>query len=118
MLGDALVLVATGLFITRLTGHPADVGLVLTAYALPLVAFILIGGVIADRLPRQTVMIASDATRAVLHGTLALLIATGVVRIWHMVVIGLLFGTAEAFFRPAYTGLVPQTVPEDSIQAA
>ncbi|MEP6696118.1 MAG: MFS transporter [Pseudonocardiales bacterium] len=118
VIGDALVIVAIGLYVTRLTGHPSDVGIVLTAYALPLVLFILFGGVVADRLPRQSVMIAADIVRAVLHGSLAVLIATGTVRIWHMVVIGLLFGTAESFFRPAYTGLVPQTVPEDDIQGA
>ena len=118
VIGDALLIVAVGLYVTRLTGNPSDVGIVLTAYALPLVLFILFGGVIADRLPRQTVMIVSGVVRAVLHGALALLIATGTVRIWHMVVIGVLFGAAESFFRPAYTGLVPQTVPEADIQAA
>ena len=118
VIGDALVIVAIGLYVTRLTGNPSDVGVVLTAYALPLVLFILFGGVVADRLPRQAVMIAADVVRAVLHGTLALLIATGTVRIWHMVIIGVLFGTAESFFRPAYTGLVPQTVPEQDIQGA
>jgi len=117
-IGDALVLVAVGLYVTRLTGDSSDVGLVLGAYSLPLVAFVLLGGVLADRLPRQQVMIASDVVRGLLHGTLALLIVTGQVRIWHMVVIGALFGTAEAFFRPAYTGLVPQTVPEEDIQSA
>jgi Transmembrane secretion effector len=118
VIGDALVIVAIGLFVTRHFGDPSDVGLVLTAYALPLVLFVLVGGVIADRLPRQTVMVVSDVIRGTLHGTLALLIATGVVQVWHMVVIGLLYGTAEAFFRPAYTGLVPQTVAERDIQAA
>lgn len=117
-IGDALVLVAVGLYVTRLTGDPADVGLVLGAYSLPVVLFVLLGGVLADRLPRQRVMIVSDVVRCVLHATLALLIATGVVQIWHMVVIGALFGTAEAFFRPAYTGLVPQTVEEEDIQPA
>ncbi len=117
-LGDGLVLVAVGLFVTRLTGDPADVGLVLAGYSVPLVLFVLFGGVVADRLPRQTLMVASDVVRGVLHGLLALLIATGAVRVWHMVVIGVLFGTAEAFFRPAYTGLVPQTVPESDIQGA
>ena len=117
-IGDALVLVAVGLYVTRLTGDSSDVGLVLGAYSLPLVVFVLLGGVLADRLPRQQVMIASDVVRGLLHGTLALLIVTGQVRIWHMVVIGALFGTAEAFFRPAYTGLVPQTVPEEDIQSA
>ena len=118
VLGDGLVLVAIGLYVTRLTGDPADVGLVLAAYSLPLVSLLLIGGVIADRVPRRRVMIAADAVRGVVHGVLALLIATGAVRIWHMVVVGVVFGTAEAFFQPAYTGLVPQTVPEDEIQAA
>ncbi len=118
VIGDALILVAVGLFVTRLTGEPGDVGAVLTAYAAPLVLFALVGGVVADRLPRQTVMVVSDVIRGTLHGLLALLIATGAVRIWHMLVIGVLFGTAEAFFRPAYVGLVPQTVPEDQIQPA
>ena len=118
LLGDGLVIVAIGLYVTRLTGNPADVGLVLAAYAIPLVAFVLLGGVFADRLPRQRVMVASDTIRAVLHAVLAVLILTGAVRIWQMVVIGMLFGTAEAFFRPAYTGLVPQTVGEHRIQDA
>lgn len=118
VIGDAMVIVAVGLYVTRLTGKPSDVGLVLAAYAFPMVALILIGGVIADRLPRQQVMIVTDVIRAVLHGTLAVLIVTSAVRVWHMVVVGALFGTAEAFFRPAYTGLVPQTVPEQDIQAA
>lgn len=118
VIGDALVLVAVGLFVTRLTGDPGDVGLVLGAYSLPLLLLVLFGGVLADRVPRQRLMIASDVARAVLHGTLALLILTGAVQVWHMVVIGALFGTAEAFFRPAYTGLVPQTVDEDQIQSA
>ena len=118
MLGDALVIVAIGLFVTRLTGNPSDVGIVLTAYSAPIVVFVLFGGVIADRLPRQLLMVGTDAVRGTLHAILAILIATGAVRIWHMVVIGLLFSTAEAFFRPAYTGLVPQTVPESEIQPA
>lgn len=118
MVGDGLVIIAIGLFVTRLTGDPGDVGLVLAAYSIPLVLFVLIGGVFADRLPRQAVMITADVVRCVLHAILAVLIATELVRIWQMVVIGVLYGTAQAFFQPAYTGLVPQTVPEDQIQAA
>lgn len=119
VVGDALVVVAIGLFVTRLTGRPADVAIVLAAYAAPLVMFVLIGGVVADRLPRQVVMVISDLIRAGLHGVLAVLIVAGTVRIWQMAVIGVLYGTAEAFFRPAYTGLIPQTVAsDDDIQAA
>jgi MFS family permease len=118
VIGDGLVIVAIGLFVTKLTGDPRDVGVVLAAYVIPLVLFLLVGGVIADRLPRQAVMITTDLIRALLHGTLALLILSGAIQIWHMVVIGLLFGTSQAFFQPAYTGLVPQTVPENEIQQA
>lgn len=118
VIGDALVIVAIGLYVTRLTHRPSDVGLVLGAYALPMVFFLLLGGVVADGMPRQLVMLTSDLVRALVHAILAVLIATATVRIWHMVVIGLVYGAAEAFFRPAYTGLVPQTVPEQAIQPA
>jgi transmembrane secretion effector len=74
--------------------------------------------VFADRLPRHLVVVATDLVRFALHALLALLIVTGEVRIWHVVAIGVLFGTAEAFYRPAATGLLPQTVPEDEIQEA
>jgi MFS family permease len=116
-IGDRIVFVALALYVTDI-GSPTDVGLVLAAHALPLVAFVLIGGVWADRLPRTKVMISTDFVRFALHALLAALIFTGEVEIWHIVVIEALFGTAEAFFKPALTGLVPQTVPEDEIQPA
>jgi MFS family permease len=116
-IGDRIVYVALALYVTDI-GSPTDVGLVLAAATFPLVAFLLLGGVWADRLPRHKVMIVTDLARFVLHAVLAALIFTDEVEIWHIVVIEALFGTAEAFFRPAYTGLVPQTVPEDRIQDA
>jgi len=118
MVGDRIVTVAIALFVVDLTGSATDLGLVLAAYSLPLIGFLLVGGVFADRLPRHLVVVATDLVRFALHALLALLIVTGEVRIWHVVAIGLLFGAAEAFFRPAATGLLPQTVPEDEIQEA
>jgi MFS family permease len=116
-IGDRIVFVALALYVTDL-GSPSDVGIVLAAHALPLVAFLLIGGVWADRLPRHKVMVATDLIRFALHALLAALIFTGTVEIWQIALIEAAFGTAEAFFRPAYTGLVPQTVPEEQIQPA
>ena len=118
VVGDRLVIVALALFVTDLTGSATDVGLVLGAQTLPFVVFLLIGGVWADRLPRARLMVATDVVRAALHVLLAALIFTDVVEIWHLVVIEALFGTAEAFFRPAYTGLLPRTIPEPEIQEA
>ncbi|HUR85338.1 MAG TPA: MFS transporter [Solirubrobacteraceae bacterium] len=118
VVGDGIVVVALALFVVDLTGSATDLGFVLGAYSLPLTAFLLVGGVFADRLPRHLVVVVTDLVRFALHGLLAILILTGDVRIWHIVVIGMLFGTAEAFFRPASTALLPQTVPEDEIQEA
>jgi MFS family permease len=117
MIGDGIVFVALALYVTEI-GSPTDVGIVLAASTISLVGFLALGGVWADRLPRNRVMIATDLIRFVLHALLAALIFTGAVEIWHLIVIEALFGAAEAFFRPAYTGLVPQTVPEDLIQEA
>jgi MFS family permease len=116
-LGDRIVFVALALYVTDI-GSPSDVGIVLAAHAIPLVGFLLLGGVWADRLPRHRVMIATDLTRFALHALLAALIFTGTVEIWAIALIEAAFGTAEAFFRPAYTGLIPQTVPEAEIQPA
>ncbi len=118
VLGDRIVTVALALFVIDLTGNPTDLGFVLAAHAIPLVAFMLIGGIWADRVPRHRLMVLTDLIRFVLHATLAALIITGEVEIWQVVVIEALFGTAEAFFRPASTAVVPQTVPEAEIQEA
>jgi MFS family permease len=117
MLGDGIVVVALALYVSEI-GTPTDVGLVLASATIPLVVFLLIGGVWADRLPRHKLIIATDLVRFGLHALLATLIFTDAIEIWHLVVIEALFGTAEAFFRPAFTGLVPQTVPEELIQEA
>jgi MFS family permease len=116
--GDQVVIVALALYITQHTGSATDLGLVLAAQTIPLVALILFGGVWADRLPRQRIMIAADLARAALHGILALLILNGGASVGQMVVIEALFGAARAFFQPAYTGLLPQTISEPLIQDA
>lgn len=118
VIGDRVVVVAIALFVTQSTGSATDLGLVLAGQALPLVVLLLIGGVWADRLPRHRIMIAADLVRANLHTLLAVLVLTGRVRIWELVVIEAGFGAAQAFFQPAYCGLIPQTVPEPLIQDA
>ena len=117
-LGDRLVFVALALYVTDI-GSPTDVGLVLAANASRSSRLLLFGGVWADRLPRHRVMVVTDLVRALLHGLLARadLLSAPVADLGDRV-IEAGFGTAHAFFRPAYTGLVPQTVPEDVLQQA
>jgi len=118
VLGDRVVIVALALFVTETTRSATDLGIVLAAQSLPLVALLLLGGVWADRLPRQRIIVATDVVRAALHGLLALLIVLGRVPVWQIALIEACFGAAQAFFQPAYSGLVPQTVPEAEIQDA
>ncbi len=116
--GDQVVFVALALFVTRRTGSATDLGEVLAAGSFPFIALLLFGGVWADRLPRHRIMVACDVVRAALHALLAILIFAGTVRIWEIVVLEALFGAARAFFYPAYSGLLPQTVDEDLVQEA
>ena len=117
VVGDRLIIVAIALYLTEV-GSPSDVGIVLAANMTPFVLLLLIGGVWADRLPRHQVMVATDVVRFALHALLAALIFAGDVPLWQIAGIEALFGAAMAFSRPAYTGLLPQTVPEEDIQAA
>lgn len=116
--GSNAVAVALAIYVTRRTGSPSDLGLILAAQTVPFVLLLLFGGVWADRLPRHRVMIASDLVRAAIHALLAALILAGSAQIWEIATIEAIFGVAWAFFQPAETGLMPQTVPEGEIQSA
>lgn len=116
--GDRLVLVALALLVTQRTGSTTDLGVVIGAQTAALVLFLLLGGAWADRLPRHRIMVSTDLLRCLLHGALAVLIFADALALWQLIAIEVCFGAAEAFFRPAYSGLIPQTVPEELIQDA
>lgn len=118
IMGDSMIWVAAALYITTTTGSTRDVGIVLAAGSATLVVFLLFGGVWADRRPRQRIMIGSDLIRATVQTILAALIFAGSPPLWLFACLVAVFGAASAFFQPAYTGLVPQTVPEELIQEA
>ncbi|HUR50798.1 MAG TPA: MFS transporter [Mycobacteriales bacterium] len=119
LLGDRLVLVATPFAVLALPdGGPGGVGLVLGANALGFAVFVLVGGVVADRLPRQLTMLGSDAVRALVQGFSAYLLLSGHATVASLAVLQLLYGAAEAFFRPAVLGLVPQVVDPGEEQPA
>jgi len=116
--GSSLVPVALAFAVIDLTGSPSALGLVLSAGLVSRVCLLLLGGVVADRLPRQHVMIASDALRATTQGVVALLLLTGTAHVWELLVLFALFGAGDAFFSPASTGLVPATVSPARLQQA
>jgi MFS family permease len=101
-----------------LTGSRSDLGIVLAAQTVPMILFLLIGGALADRLPRNGVMVGTNLVNAAAQGATAVLVLTHAARIWHLVALQLLAGTARAFFFPASQGVVPQTVPAELLQEA
>ncbi len=117
-IGDGVVPVALSFAVLDLTGSIRDLGLILAAQSLPLILFVLIGGVWADRLSRRKVMLASDLVRAGVQGTSAVLLLTGGASIWALALLQALYGTARAFFGPAGTGLVLETVEPEHLQSA
>ena len=117
-LGDGLLPVAISFAVLDLTGSASDLGLVLAVRLLPLIAFLLVGGVWADRLPRQWVMIGSDVVRGATQAILAGLLLTGTAELWHLLVLQCVYGAAEAFWRPASTALLPSIVPPAQLQQA
>ena len=117
-LGSSLVPVALAFAVIDLTGSASALGLVLSAAFVSRVVLLLVGGVVADRLPRQSVMLGADLLRAVSQGLAAALLITGHARLWELVVLIALFGAGDAFFAPASTGLVPETVRAERLQQA
>ncbi len=116
--GDALVQVALVFAILHVGGTASDIGYVIAIQSVTRVVFILAGGVWADRLRRQFVMLGSDAVRAVVQGVLAVLLITGRAHVWELAVGAALYGAAQSFFGPASAGLVPETVPAAQLQQA
>jgi MFS family permease len=116
--GDKLVPVALAFAVLELDSRASALGLVFAARMIPMVVLVLVGGVWADRLPRNVVMLTADGVRACTQATAGVLLITGRAEVWHLLVLMAAYGAAQAFFDPAATGLVPQTVSRARLQQA
>ncbi|MEU9990779.1 MFS transporter [Streptomyces sp. NPDC048045] len=103
-------LIAAAFAVLDAGGDGGDVGLVAASRTLPLVVFLLIGGAIADRLPRHRVMVAANALNCLSQAAFALLVLTGEPRLWQMMLLTALGGTGQAFFGPAAEGMLMSSV--------
>ncbi|ATL87022.1 MFS transporter [Streptomyces malaysiensis] len=109
-LGNAGALIAAAFAVLEAGGDGGDVGLVAAARTLPLVVFLLIGGALADRLPRHRVMVAANSLNCVSQAAFAVLVLSGEARLWQMAVLSALGGTGQAFFSPAAEGMLLSSV--------
>ena len=118
LIGSGLWLVALAWQVIELGGGPTELSLVTALYSVGLLAFVLVGGIAADRLPQRLVMLAADLVRASILLVLGWLSLTGDLRIWHLAAGGLVVGAGEAFFIPSYTAILPHLLPESELLAA
>jgi MFS family permease len=117
-LGDSLHRIALAWWVLEKTGSATAMGTVLVLTQIPLLLFLLVGGVVVDRFPRLRIMFISD----ILSGTVVVFIAVfswlNLLEIWHIYVASLIFGLVEAFFFPAYQAVIPQITPPELLTSA
>ncbi|MFD7628103.1 MFS transporter [Streptomyces sp. NPDC059851] len=117
-LGSHGALTAAAFAVLEDGGSAGDVGLVAAARTLPLLVFLLIGGAVADRVPRHRVMVAANALNCVSQAAFAVLVLAGDPQLWQMMLLAALCGTGTAFFSPAAEGMLFASVPAEHANRA
>jgi DHA3 family tetracycline resistance protein-like MFS transporter len=110
--------VVMALQVIELDNDPAALSLVATCLGTGLVAFVLVGGIAADRISQRTIIIAVETVNVFAVSTVAVLGVVGALRIWHMAVAAAALGIAAAFFFPAYSAILPRILPAEQLLAA
>jgi MFS family permease len=118
VLGDRVTSVALPFAVLSVGGGVRDVAITSTAQFLPFVVLAIPAGVWADRWERKRILIGSDAVRLVTQTLAAVLLLSGHAEVTHLVVLAAIFGSADAFFAPAFSGLLPTTVSPGNLQPA
>jgi predicted MFS family arabinose efflux permease len=116
-LGGSVVPVAIAFAVLDASGSATDLGLVLAAQTIALVSSLLLGGVVADRVGRRSIMVSADLVRLCSQTAIGLLLISGVATIAELAAAGVVLGAAGGFFQPASSGLIPD-VAGDRLQQA
>jgi DHA3 family tetracycline resistance protein-like MFS transporter len=110
--------VVMALQVIALDNDPASLSLVATCLGAGLVAFVLVGGIAADRIDQRSIIIVVEAVNVLAVSAVAVLSSAGALRIWHMAVAAGVLGIAAAFFFPAYSAILPRILPAEQLLAA
>jgi len=116
-LGSGMAMVALAFAVLEF-GTATDLGIVLLAREIPIVALLLLGGVFADRLPRKRILVGSDLVKGTAQLATAFLLFSGSADVWTVALLQAVFGVAGAFSRPATIGLVKEAVSNEQLQEA
>jgi len=118
VLGDRVTSVALPFAVLSIGGGIRDVAITSTAQFLPFVLLAVPAGVWADRWDRKRILVVSDSVRLLTQTVAAFLLLSGTAQVPHLVVLAAIFGAADAFFSPAFSGLLPTTVSPGNLQPA
>jgi MFS family permease len=115
--GNFIHNVALPFQVLALGGGALELGLWGAIFSVASLVFVLFGGAFADRFPRRALILVTDLIAGLVVAAIAVLAATGQLRIEHLYVEAALFGATESFFQPALSALIPELVPADILQA-
>ncbi len=118
MFGDRMVPVALAFAVLELGGSATQVGVVLAMRAVPLIACLLIGGVVADRTSRRAVLVGADLVRLTSQGSLAAWLLLGRPSVLAIGLLAGVTGAGSGFAAPATTGLLPEVVVPERLGEA
>lgn len=111
-LGDSVFYVAQSWYVLQVTGSPAKMASVAVATQIPHLAFLLLGGALADRFPRRLVALWSDLVRAILLLIVSGLLWQGQLSVTHLIYLGAAFGFVSGWGSPAFRALNQVVAPE------
>ncbi|HTE66429.1 MAG TPA: MFS transporter, partial [Candidatus Binatia bacterium] len=118
LLGDGFFSVALAWQVYEISNVPTALSIVGVAWTLPLVLFLLLGGVFTDRYDRRWLMIGADLVRAAAVAVLGILSVAGLIELWHVVALIAFVGLGDAFFNPASTAIVPDLLRNEELPQA
>ncbi|TDD58360.1 MFS transporter [Kribbella antibiotica] len=118
ILGSTIAPVALVFAVLDISHTASAVGLVLAARSIPNIVFLLIGGVISDRLPRHLVILVANSVSGLTQALAAVLVLSGHATIGQLVVIEAINGAAAAFVMPAMAGVLPAIVSKSDLPQA
>jgi MFS family permease len=111
LLGDGIYLVAIAWQVYDISNVPTALSLVGFAWTLPMVLFLLVGGVLADRFERRRLLIASDIVRGLAIAAIGVISLAGAIELWHVVGLVAVYGVGQALFAPAHEATIPRDRP-------
>ncbi|MDN4642847.1 MFS transporter [Arthrobacter sp. PsM3] len=116
--GSGMWAVAMVYEVIHLGGGPLELSLVAGAGSVGLVAFVLAGGIAADRFPQRLLIIAVEGANLAVIASISGLAILGLLQLWHLAFGAFVLGVGAAFFFPAYSAILPRILPAEDLLAA